>query len=204
MHEHVYHISDEITVTVFGHLFICCGTRPSVDEACALGQGASQRLFAARQPVLSHLGAFSGIFVVEFVGRGCAVEMSSKDGGDGGSWHVDDAAAELDSKAEMPVDSAAAEHREEASEEYDPLRDGPARYLGYANEVGESFRPRFPRFVGPSYAISWSYVVADCYDKGVKAHVSLRCSACGGSTCAREPNSCVLPHRSLHRLCVEP
>ena len=34
-----------------------------------------------------------------------------------------------------------------ADEEYDPLRDGPLRYLGYANEVGEAFRGLAPALV---------------------------------------------------------
>ena len=43
----------------------------------------------------------------------------------------DDAAAEATA---APLVPAAAEEAEEA--EYDPLRDGPLRYCGYANECG--------------------------------------------------------------------
>ncbi|OQR95098.1 hypothetical protein ACHHYP_00391 [Achlya hypogyna] len=55
------------------------------------------------------------------------------------------------------------------SSEKDILRDGPLRYLGYANELGESFRPIFPAFVAPSYAVAFAYVAADTYDKATKA-----------------------------------
>ncbi|OQR91078.1 hypothetical protein THRCLA_22490 [Thraustotheca clavata] len=51
----------------------------------------------------------------------------------------------------------------------DILRDGPLRYLGYANELGESFRPIFPRLVVPSYAVAGAYVLVDTYDKAMKA-----------------------------------
>ena len=54
--------------------------------------------------------------------------------------------------------------------ERDIWRDTPMRYLGYANEVGESFRPIFPRFVVPSYALAISYTFCDCADKGNKAY----------------------------------
>jgi fission process protein 1 len=42
--------------------------------------------------------------------------------------------------------------------------------LGYANEVGESFRYQFPKFVVPSYAISFGYCVADAVWSGKKAY----------------------------------
>lgn len=53
--------------------------------------------------------------------------------------------------------------------EPDLFRDTPVRLLGYANEVGEAFRPILPRFVGPSYAIATLYMVADTADKGWRA-----------------------------------
>jgi len=43
----------------------------------------------------------------------------------------------------------------------DYFRDTPIRYLGYANEVGESFGPLYPKFVRPSYGIAFAYVGAD-------------------------------------------
>ena len=51
----------------------------------------------------------------------------------------------------------------------DMWRDSPVRYLGYANEVGESFRPLFPRMLIPSYLLSIGYVLGDTRDKYVKA-----------------------------------
>ena len=49
---------------------------------------------------------------------------------------------------------------------YDPLRDGPLRYLGYSNEVGEAFSAwLFPGGVTLSYAVAISYVVFDTVDK---------------------------------------
>ena len=47
----------------------------------------------------------------------------------------------------------------------DIYRDTPVRFLGYANELGESFRPIFPALVAPSYALAFSYVFADTHDK---------------------------------------
>ena len=48
----------------------------------------------------------------------------------------------------------------------DIWRDTPVRLLGYANEVGESFRHIFPRMVMPSYAVAFAYTFADVADKG--------------------------------------
>ena len=52
--------------------------------------------------------------------------------------------------------------------EVDLFRDTPLRYMGYANEVGESFRYMAPWFVRPSYGIAFAYVFADTYDKSMK------------------------------------
>ena len=54
--------------------------------------------------------------------------------------------------------------------EYDPLRDGPLRYLGYCNEVGEAFAAwLFPGGVTLSYAVAIGYVLFDTVDKYYKA-----------------------------------
>ncbi|CAK4646639.1 hypothetical protein LEN26_020056 [Aphanomyces euteiches] len=58
----------------------------------------------------------------------------------------------------------------QASKTTDMWRDSPVRYLGYANELGESFRPLFPRLVAPSYAVAMAYVLGDTYDKGQQAY----------------------------------
>ena len=50
--------------------------------------------------------------------------------------------------------------------EYDPLRDGPLRYLGYLIELGEAFAAwLFPGGVQLSYAVAISYVLFDTWDK---------------------------------------
>ncbi|XP_063171347.1 mitochondrial fission process protein 1 isoform X3 [Candoia aspera] len=52
----------------------------------------------------------------------------------------------------------------------DPYRDTWLRYLGYANEVGESFRALVPvSVVWASYGVATAYVTADAVDKGKKA-----------------------------------
>jgi hypothetical protein len=54
---------------------------------------------------------------------------------------------------------------------YDVFKDSLARYLGYANEVGESFRPVISTLaVRATYAVAGVYVVADAVDKGIKEH----------------------------------
>ncbi|XP_045123379.1 mitochondrial fission process protein 1-like isoform X2 [Portunus trituberculatus] len=53
--------------------------------------------------------------------------------------------------------------------EVDIYRDTPVRLLGYANEVGESFRALTPLwFVRSTYGVASAYVVADTYDKATK------------------------------------
>ncbi|NXG59698.1 MTFP1 protein, partial [Hemiprocne comata] len=54
--------------------------------------------------------------------------------------------------------------------ERDLYRDTWVRYLGYANEVGESFRPLVPvSLVWASYGVATAYVTADAIDKGRRA-----------------------------------
>ena len=53
--------------------------------------------------------------------------------------------------------------------EVDIYRDTLLRYAGYANEVGEAFRPLVPvEFVYFSYVIAITYILADTVDKGRK------------------------------------
>lgn len=57
-----------------------------------------------------------------------------------------------------------------AGAEPDLYRDTWVRYLGYANEVGESFRALVPKaLVWATYGIATAYVTADAADKGRKA-----------------------------------
>ncbi|CAG9558932.1 unnamed protein product [Danaus chrysippus] len=56
-------------------------------------------------------------------------------------------------------------------EEKDIFRDTWVRYLGYANEVGESFRAVVPvQVVRASYAVAFGYVLADTADKSWKMY----------------------------------
>lgn len=54
---------------------------------------------------------------------------------------------------------------EALADEPDLLRDTPVRLLGYANEVGEGFRPVAPRLVLPTYVVALGYVLADTAHK---------------------------------------
>lgn len=69
---------------------------------------------------------------------------------------------ELDTSEPMSFDG-------EEKTEYDPLRDGPLRYLGYANELGEAFAAwLFAGGVPLSYAVAIGYV---CFDTGKHTRV---------------------------------
>ncbi|CAM1293157.1 MTFP1 (predicted) [Pycnogonum litorale] len=53
----------------------------------------------------------------------------------------------------------------------DIFRDSPLRYMGYANEVGESFRALVPViFVRLSYVAATGYVLADTLDKSANMY----------------------------------
>ena len=54
--------------------------------------------------------------------------------------------------------------------EYNIFRDSLLRYLGYANEVGESFRYQFPSLVKPSYVVAFGYCLADAVTSGYQAY----------------------------------
>jgi mitochondrial fission process protein 1 len=64
----------------------------------------------------------------------------------------------------MEPDHGDADAEQEAT--YNVFRHSALRYLGYANEVGESFRYQFPRFVLPSYVVASGYVLADAVNSG--------------------------------------
>lgn len=81
------------------------------------------------------------------------------------------AAIESESAIVQPVEAAT----EAVAAAYDPLRDGPLRYLGYANECGEAFAAWLPFWGVPfSYAVAIAYVLVDTADKGTKAYKSAR------------------------------
>jgi fission process protein 1 len=52
------------------------------------------------------------------------------------------------------------------AEGYNVFRDSPLRYMGYANEVGESFRYQVPKLVMPSYGLAFGYCVLDAATTG--------------------------------------
>jgi len=57
-----------------------------------------------------------------------------------------------------------------AEKDFDVYRDSPLRYMGYANEVGEAFRPLVPvHFVLLSYLAALAYVFADGASKALAA-----------------------------------
>ena len=61
------------------------------------------------------------------------------------------------------------EPKEPGEEGPDIYRDSLLRYCGYANEVGEAFRPLVPvELVYFSYVIAITYILADTVDKGRK------------------------------------
>ena len=54
--------------------------------------------------------------------------------------------------------------------ENDIWRDTSLRYMGYANEVGESFGVLFPSYIEPSYGVAYGYVCGDALDKVYKSY----------------------------------
>ena len=59
----------------------------------------------------------------------------------------------------------------EGDESYDIYRDSPLRYMGYANECGEAFAAWLPPFGVPAtYGVAAVYVLADTFDKAIKAN----------------------------------
>jgi fission process protein 1 len=58
----------------------------------------------------------------------------------------------------------------EEEHKYDIFRHSPLRYLGYANEVGESFRYQYPKFVVPSYVVAFGYCLADAGTSGMDTY----------------------------------
>lgn len=58
-----------------------------------------------------------------------------------------------------------------SNKDKDVFRETGVRYLGYANEVGESFRAFISRLsVYSTYGVSIAYVLADTADKAYKKH----------------------------------
>ncbi|XP_033169699.1 mitochondrial fission process protein 1 [Drosophila mauritiana] len=56
-----------------------------------------------------------------------------------------------------------------ALKEVDIYRDTFIRYMGYSNEIGESFRPLVPKsLVAASYGMAIGYVCTDTFDKALR------------------------------------
>lgn len=95
--------------------------------------------------------------------------------------------------------------------EVDLYRDTLLRYAGYANEVGEAFRPLVPPWVVPaSYAVAIAYVSADTIDKSKKvlqgskyaSSAQLRCALIEGIDAFlwQITASVALPGFTIHQL----
>ncbi|XP_020808432.1 mitochondrial fission process protein 1 isoform X2 [Drosophila serrata] len=55
------------------------------------------------------------------------------------------------------------------TQEVDIYRDTFIRYMGYSNEIGESFRPLVPKsLVAASYGMAIGYVCTDTFDKALR------------------------------------
>ncbi|XP_077441599.1 mitochondrial fission process protein 1 [Vanacampus margaritifer] len=101
---------------------------------------------------------------------------------------------------------------EKPSQAVDIYRDTWVRFLGYANEVGEAFRPLVPvSLVWSSYAVATAYVTADAVDKGKKAAAAhgdepgqtTRVAAAVADTFVWQTlASIVIPGFTINRLCA--
>lgn len=76
--------------------------------------------------------------------------------------------------------------KQKTADDYNILRDTALRYLGYCNEVGESFRYQAPRLVTPSYVISFGYCCADAVQAGWKVWSSAPPGAAAGAGAASD------------------
>merc|ERR1719491_338143 len=56
----------------------------------------------------------------------------------------------------------------EAKNPYNVFRDTPLRFMGYANEIGESFRYQFPKLVAPTYVLAFGYCGLDSISSGYR------------------------------------
>jgi len=79
----------------------------------------------------------------------------------------------------------------DASQEVDIYRDTPLRYMGYANELGEAFRPLINvQFVLLGYVLALGYVFADAASKALKAPQTY-CENFANTK--QSPNQCAIP-----------
>jgi len=69
--------------------------------------------------------------------------------------------------------------------------------MGYCNEIGESFRYQFPRFVVPSYILSFGYVGADALTTGYREYCSEDASKDDKTISSREYRAAVATFDTL-------
>ncbi|XP_059610872.1 mitochondrial fission process protein 1 [Phlebotomus argentipes] len=98
--------------------------------------------------------------------------------------------------------------KESFASDKDLYRDTPLRYLGYSNEVGESFRPLIKKiFVHLSYGIAVSYVCADVCDKSYKVYKRPSGGAKAAAVAAGDVflwqmlASVIIPGFTINRIC---
>ena len=105
-------------------------------------------------------------FILDFNGtvRGEGGERAS-----GGSQRTRGRSARRHARQDDQNSAAPAHIKMSASTNRDALREGPVRLLGYANEVGESFKPVVPHAAYlASYGIVGSYVLCDAAWRGTR------------------------------------
>ncbi|KAL0818551.1 hypothetical protein ABMA28_008990 [Loxostege sticticalis] len=93
-------------------------------------------------------------------------------------------------------------------EDKDVYRDTWARYLGYSNEIGESFRVIAPvKLVRASYGLAFAYVLADTADKGMRMLVKDGrprnvMIATGDALLWQTLASIIIPGITINRICA--
>ena len=89
------------------------------------------------------------------------------------------------------------------SNEIDIYRDTPLRYLGYANELGESFKKLIPKSLYlASYAAAIGYVLADTRDKALKIKKpSMQFKIAGDVFIWQMLASVMIPGFTINRIC---
>jgi len=93
------------------------------------------------------------------------------------------------------------------TKEYDVYRDSLFRYLGYTNELGESFRPLIKKsYVHASYGVAIAYVLADTADKSSKSFNKdkslVNAAKIGGDVlCWQLLASVMIPGFTINRIC---
>lgn len=125
------------------------------------------------------------------------VEGSSPDGAPP-SKNLSSSDSPISSSRDYSLPCAATDSAEESP--YNVFRDSPLRYMGYANEIGESFRYQFPRFVVPSYVLSFGYCGMDAATNGYRVWAGSSSSSIdeqGVASCATEKRAALATFDTL-------